>query len=158
RPARRPTPTAGDETPPRPDLRTDRRRTGPPGRHDQEPPVADLQIAERTPGPGGERLMNKPTCNDVADLIDLYAAHECAPAQQKPVRAHLEGCADCRQALDESRRLQGLLDVHFRQEAALSRLGARLKAEARPARRPAPRLLPFHRFAAVAALLLVTFG
>src|SRR5262249_19727501 len=121
--------------------------------------VEDVQTAERTPGPGGERLMNEPTCDHFADLIDLYAARECAPAQEKAVRAHLDGCPGCRLAVDESRRLMGLLDVTLRQEAALSRLGARLKAQARPARRaPAPRILTIHRFAAVAALLLVTFG
>lgn len=102
--------------------------------------------------------MKKPTCDDVADLIDLYAAHECEPAQEKAVRAHLAACADCRRALDESRQMMGLLDVHFSQEAALSRLGARLKAEKRPGRKAAPRVLAIHRFAAVAAMLLVTFG
>jgi hypothetical protein len=102
--------------------------------------------------------MKNPTCDDVVDLIDLYAADECDPAQQNAVRAHVDSCGDCQRALEESRRLMGLLDVHFRQEEALSRLAARLEAEARPARRLERRLRIVHRFAAVAAMLLVTFG
>lgn len=97
------------------------------------------------------------TCDDAADLIDLYAASECAPPEARAVRAHLDGCASCREALAQARRLQALLDQRFRQDAALARLTARLKADVRPP--PAARTLPFaRRFAAVAALLLVTFG
>jgi hypothetical protein len=102
--------------------------------------------------------VNTPNCDDVADLIDLYAAHECDPAQERAVRAHLASCADCRATLDDSRRLMGLLDGHFGRDAALSRLGVRLKAEARPPRILSAPNLFVRRFAAVAALLLVTLG
>jgi hypothetical protein len=102
--------------------------------------------------------MSEPTCDDVAPLIDLYAAGECGPAEEKAVRAHVGGCDRCRDLLDEARRLQGLLDAHFGQPAALARLEARVKAEARRSAPAPPRGLPFQRFAAIAALLLVTFG
>jgi hypothetical protein len=102
--------------------------------------------------------MSKPTCDDVAHLIELHAAGECGPEEEKAVRAHIATCADCSHALDEARQVQGLLDVHFGQEAALSRLGERLKAETRRSRAAPPWIISLRRFAAVAALLLVTFG
>jgi hypothetical protein len=102
--------------------------------------------------------MSKPTCEDVAHLIDLHAAGECGPEEEKAVRAHIADCADCSRILDESRQVQGLLDVHFGQEAALSRLGERIKAETRRNRAAPPWTISIRRFAAVAALLLVTFG
>src|SRR5262249_24417004 len=80
------------------------------------------------------------------------------PQEEKAVRAHVADCADCRHALDEARQVQGLLDVHFGQQAALSRLGEKLKAETRRQPPSAPWILSLRRFAAVAALLLVTLG
>jgi hypothetical protein len=102
--------------------------------------------------------MNTPGCDDVAHLIDLFAADECGPNEARAVRAHLDECDACRDALAESHRLVGLLDIHFREPAAMSRLAGKLKAEARRGTSSLPRILSFHRFAAVAALLLVTFG
>src|SRR5215813_5397662 len=102
--------------------------------------------------------MSKPTCADVAHLIDLHAAGECGPEEEKAVRAHVATCADCNRLLDEARQMQGLLDVHFGQPAALSRLGERLKAQTRRSRAAPPWMSSLRRFAAVAALLLVTFG
>src|SRR5712692_10386918 len=66
-PARRHTVAAGTETPRRQDVRRDRRRDGPAGRHDQEPAVADLQVAARGAGPSVERggPMNAMTCHEV---------------------------------------------------------------------------------------------
>jgi hypothetical protein len=99
-------------------------------------------------------------CPEVEALIDLYAAHECDSTDSKAVRAHLTACAACQHKLDESRRLLTLLDIHHRADDALARLHQRIEAEARPQSRPV--ILRFRsgvqRFAAVAALLLVTFG
>ena len=51
--------------------------------------------------------------------------------------------------------IEAQLDWHFRADAGLERLRRRLRAEAKPR----PSVVPFvRRFAAVAALLLVTFG
>ncbi len=101
--------------------------------------------------------MTDPGCDAVAHLIDLHAAGACAPDEGRAVRAHLDTCPACRVALDEARHLQGLLDIHYRQPAALARLESRVKAEARRPAAP-PRTLSFPRLAAVAAMLLVTFG
>jgi hypothetical protein len=102
--------------------------------------------------------MSEPTCDTIAPLIDLHAAGECGPDEEKAVRAHVAACDRCRDILHEARRLQGLLDAHFGQPAALARLEARVKAEARRSAPAPPRVLSFQRFAAIAALLLVTFG
>src|SRR6516225_6968069 len=95
------------------------------------------------------------SCDEAALLLDLYAAGECGPADDRAVRAHLDACPACRHSAEEARQLLGLLDVHFRQDAALEKLSHALRAEQRPARRPV--ILSFaRRFAAVAALVLLT--
>ncbi len=102
--------------------------------------------------------MNPLSCEQAALLLDLHAAGECAPADDRAVRAHLDTCAACRAELAEARRLLGLLDVHFHQDRALRRLAQVLAAERTP-RQQRPVVLSFvQRFAAVAALVLVTFG
>lgn len=102
--------------------------------------------------------MNRPTCEDVAPLIDLFAAGECGPGEEKAVRAHVPACPACRAALDEARQLQGLLDIQFGQPAALEWLSKKLKADPRRGGASVPWLLPLRQFAAVAALLLVAMG
>jgi hypothetical protein len=97
-------------------------------------------------------------CSAVEDLLDLYAAGECDPRSRNDVHAHLAGCEPCRHKLDETRQIVGLIGLHYRTPAALARLKQRIEEEAHP--RPAViRLRPrINTFAAVAALVLVTFG
>jgi hypothetical protein len=101
--------------------------------------------------------MNALSCQEAGLLLDLYAAGECDRADTRAVRAHLGTCPACRAALEQSRQLLGLLDVHFHQEAGLERLARALRTKRKAGRPPA--VLPFWgRFGAVAALVLITFG
>src|SRR4051794_1071711 len=102
--------------------------------------------------------MTRTDCERIDPLLDLYAAGECDPADARAVRAHLDGCSRCREALHLARGLQGLLDVHFGEEDALHRLGKALHRES-PRSRTVARHLPFvRRLTALAAMLLVCLG
>jgi hypothetical protein len=96
-------------------------------------------------------------CAEVEALVDLLAAGECDAAVGKAVRTHLAGCPACAARAARAREVVGLLDLHYRQDAALARLRAKVQREA-----AAPRLLRFpgvvQRWAGIAALVLVTFG
>jgi hypothetical protein len=96
-------------------------------------------------------------CGQVEELLDLYAANECNAHESKTVRLHLAGCPSCQDRLDQAREFMGLLDLHHGAAPALARLHRRIEADARP-RSAGRRMLSMQRFAAVAALLLVTFG
>lgn len=102
--------------------------------------------------------MTPTDCERFDELLDLYAAGECDPGSASLVRAHLDDCPRCRESLRHSRELLGLLDLHFREEEALTRLGGELRRQARRDR-PAPAHLKFVRpLAALAAMLLVFLG
>jgi hypothetical protein len=102
--------------------------------------------------------MKRLDCSAVEELLDLYAANECDARTGQTIRAHLGDCGACRQKLEESRQLVGLLDLHYRTEAALARLQRSLEGQTR-ARPGVLRLWPgVQRIASVAALLLVTVG
>jgi hypothetical protein len=100
--------------------------------------------------------MNPLSCAEVEEEIDLYALLECDPATGEAVAAHLAGCRSCARAYQESRRMLGLLDLHFGQERGLARLKARVAAEDRPLLRIRPPAV--RRMLALAALLLLTLG
>jgi hypothetical protein len=98
------------------------------------------------------------SCEQAGLLLDLFAAGECDPADEKAVRTHLGACPTCRQTVEESRQMLGLLDLTFRSDAALARLSHALRSQTKPQRRP-PLVHPFIQpLGAVAALLLVAFG
>jgi hypothetical protein len=97
------------------------------------------------------------TCAEVEDQLDLLAAGECDPPTRQAVESHLEHCVRCAVSLAASQRLMALLDLHWN-SAGKQRLHARIEAEERKAQRRQG-VLPFvRRYAAVAALVLVTLG
>src|SRR5579885_1914937 len=96
-------------------------------------------------------------CEQANLLVDLFAAGECDPPDARAFRAHLDGCPACRSALEQSRQMLGLLDLHFRREAGLDRLSRALRAETKT-RRGHVVLLPFVRSIAAAALVTITLG
>src|SRR2546430_9866638 len=103
--------------------------------------------------------MNAMACQQVEEQLDLLAAGECDRSTRRAVEQHLEGCAACSASYAESRRLQGMLDLHWNEAEQLDRLRRRLDEADREARRPRRLVLPFvNRAAALAALLLGTFG
>ena len=71
------------------------------------------------------------TCEQMDEILDLYAVDECDPSSQDAVQAHLDDCPRCRHELDRARSLSGLLDLHFRQDEGLARLEERLRHETR---------------------------
>jgi hypothetical protein len=99
--------------------------------------------------------MTPPTCHEIRERLELYAAGECDAAAARAVRQHLAGCADCARAHDRAREMLGLLDLHFREPDGLRRLYGRLRAEAPRRGRWQPAV---RRLAALAALVLLTFG
>jgi hypothetical protein len=97
--------------------------------------------------------MNAMTCEQVQDQLDLMAADACDAPTRQTLERHLEQCPACAASYAESRRLLGLLDLHFDQRGP-ERLRQRIERDARRAR-----WAPFVRAAvAVAALLLITVG
>src|SRR6516162_7909907 len=101
--------------------------------------------------------MNTLTCEQVEEQLDLLAAGECDRPTRRAVEAHLESCAACSASYAESQRVQGMLDLHYNEAERQERLRRRIDEADRAARRR--RVLPFvNRVAALAALLLVTFG
>ena len=99
--------------------------------------------------------MNPPTCMEVMEQIDLYAAGECDAAEARRLAAHIAACPSCAPALDEATALQGVLTLRFRERENLLALHERLPRETKP--RPVILLL-LRRTAAVAAMLLVMVG
>lgn len=103
--------------------------------------------------------MNPMTCEQVEEQLDLLAAGECDRSTRRAVEQHLESCAACSASYADSQRLQGLLQLHWNEAAQLDRLRQRLDEVDRQTRRMGRRTLPWmNRAAALAALLLVTFG
>jgi ferric-dicitrate binding protein FerR (iron transport regulator) len=96
-----------------------------------------------------------PGCERVEQHLELFVLGEVDEAERFAVRAHLARCPGCSRALDEARRLLGMLDQRYGEEDRLARLRSRIDAEGR--RRPAPpRVLRFpRRLTALAALLLL---
>lgn len=53
-------------------------------------------------------------CEDVRDLLYLYSCNELEPDEREQMDAHLADCAECRQALEEHRKLSVGLGGLFR--------------------------------------------
>jgi hypothetical protein len=103
--------------------------------------------------------MNALTCQQVEEQLDLLAAGECDRPTRHAVEHHLETCAACSASYAESRHLQGMLDLHWNEEAAIQRLRQRIEVTERESRRPRLLKWPFlNRAVGLAALLLLTFG
>jgi hypothetical protein len=100
--------------------------------------------------------MNTLNCRQVDEQLDLVAAGVCDGPTRQALERHLVSCATCADRYAESQRLQGLLALHWN-AVALQRLRQRIEREAVAGRRRL--VLPWvRRAAAVAAVLLVTFG
>ncbi len=98
------------------------------------------------------------SCAEVEGRIDLYAAGECDAATGAAVARHLTRCRACARTYRGAQQLLGLLDVRHQEEERLRRLRSRIEAEGRRKAAPA-RVLPFlRRAAALAALVVLTFG
>jgi hypothetical protein len=98
------------------------------------------------------------TCPTVEGNVELFVANECDPSLVAEITKHLAHCPSCTASVDETRRLFGLLDGSFRWEEGAKRVRDLLREEP-------PKTLPFRRVpvftrqrAALAALLLLTFG
>ncbi len=103
--------------------------------------------------------MNVLTCQQVEEHLDLLAAGECDRPTRRAVEQHLDSCPTCAARYAASQRLQGLLDLHWNEAEQLRRLHERIDEAARQTRRPRLLVGPWmQRAAALAALLLVTFG
>jgi hypothetical protein len=103
--------------------------------------------------------MNAMTCQQVEEQLDLLAAGECDRPTRRAVEQHLDSCAACSASYAESRRLQGMLDLHWNEAEQLERLRGRIDEADRRTDRPRILVLPWaRRAAALAAMLLVTFG
>ena len=99
--------------------------------------------------------MSTLTCDQVDELLDLYVSDACSPGERQAVEEHLAACPACPANLDRARQLRGLLDLHYQMPDRLARLQRRLRHE------PLGRRLGqavVRRFAALAALLLLTLG
>jgi hypothetical protein len=59
-------------------------------------------------------------CDHVAELLPWYLNGTLDEGQQGEVRVHLEGCAKCRQALDETRLAWRIHDQHIPSEALVA--------------------------------------
>src|SRR5439155_23543886 len=111
----------------------DRRRAESAGRHDQEPAVARLQaVADSPDRRSGGRVMNPPTCMEVMEQIDLYAAGECDAAEARRLAAHIAACPSCAPRLRKATALQGVLTLRFRERENLLALHERLPRETKP--------------------------
>lgn len=99
--------------------------------------------------------MNTMNCAQAQEQLDLLAADECDPPDRVALESHLRSCPTCAAKYEESRRLLGLLDVHWN-EQGLERLRQRIDQQARPPRRF---VRPFMRgVLAAAAMLLIAVG
>jgi Putative zinc-finger len=103
--------------------------------------------------------MNGMTCGQVAEHLDLLAAGECDRQTRRAVERHLESCATCSARYAESRRLQGLLALHWNEAEQRNRLRQRVEEADRAMRYPRRLVRSWaNRVASLAALLLVTLG
>ena len=99
--------------------------------------------------------MNTMTCDQVQEQLDWLAAGECDPPSRAALESHMRICPACAAKYEESRRLLGLLDLHWN-EQAIERLRQRIDQQGRPPRRFSR---PFLRSAlAAAAMLLIAVG
>jgi hypothetical protein len=101
--------------------------------------------------------MSEETCGEIEDRLDLLAAGECDAEEQRIVEAHLAQCERCAARFAESRRLAGLLNLHFK-SGAPARLHERIEQESHRLRRRQV-ILPWVRLgAAIAAVLVLCIG
>src|SRR5579864_7641050 len=107
--------------------------------------------------------MNLMNCAQVREQLDLLAAGACDAPTQAALERHLLDCPDCAARYAESRRLLGLLDLHFG-AAGMERVRQRIEREARPVLRR-PRLFAqrgftpvLRRAVAAAAVFLLVAG
>lgn len=56
---------------------------------------------------------NTMSCEDVRDLLFLYACDELEPGERQQIDAHLENCEECRAALEEHKLLKRVLPTGF---------------------------------------------
>jgi anti-sigma factor RsiW len=101
--------------------------------------------------------MNALTCHDVEQQLDLLAADECDRPTRSAVEQHLEACPACAARYTESRRLIGLLDLHW-DAAGPEHVRRRIERGERQAQRGPVILIFVRQTMSLAALLLVTFG
>jgi hypothetical protein len=101
--------------------------------------------------------MNHLSCDQIQEKIDLYAAGECDHEEALEIERHLAGCPTCPSALEESRQMLSLLDLHLGAPDQMARLKVRLDEERHRARflhaRSATRSV-----LALAAMLLAMLG
>jgi len=96
--------------------------------------------------------MSPLSCGEMAEQVELYAAGECLEPVRAVVEQHLAHCPGCARAVEEARRLVGLLDLHFQGADRLRRLQARIAADKTP--RPLRPRFVLYAAAAAAAILL----
>lgn len=101
--------------------------------------------------------MNAMTCAQVEAELDLLAAGECDPAMSQAVQRHLQDCPRCASSYRESQRMIGLLDLHW-SHPGQQRLRERIERDERRKQRVQVAMPFVRRFAAVAALVLLTLG
>ena len=76
---------------------------------------------------------------EIETLLPWFVTGRLDPDDQARVEAHLNDCAECRQALDLERRLRAaLVDAPFEADAAFARLRGRLEPARAARRRPPP--------------------
>lgn len=102
--------------------------------------------------------MTAPGCEQVEQQLELFVLGEVDEPERSAVRAHLARCPGCSRALEDARRLLGMLDLRYAETERLARLRDRIEAEGKRRTAP-PRLLRFPRqLAALVALLLLAIG
>jgi anti-sigma factor (TIGR02949 family) len=111
-------------------------------------------------------------CNKIRSYLDSYLNDELLVETNHEVLKHVEGCADCVQALETRRRVKNLLQAAVRRDAAPASLRERIQRDIRkgrdvgkgsPARRSvagwaAPRLQWAIAAAAAVALMVGAWG
>lgn len=97
-------------------------------------------------------------CRQIDELIDLVIMEECDPDTHAAVEGHALSCPHCRAELRKAREVNGLLDLHYREEENLANLEERLHRETRPQLQAPARADILRPMLSLAAMLLVTFG
>jgi ferric-dicitrate binding protein FerR (iron transport regulator) len=102
--------------------------------------------------------MNRLTCAQAEEHLELFALDECPEPVRSAVAGHVAACPHCRQSLSQTRQILGLLDLQHQETDRLQRLFAALD-KVRPTVPIRKRVLHFPRqLAALAALLMLALG
>ena len=75
-------------------------------------------------------------CADCRPLIDALVDRELPPDEERELRAHIEGCADCARELNLIAGVSRMAREGLVRHQAPDVLKARIRAAARPGRRP----------------------